>query len=204
MAERTSAALSRWSDDGRLPVVMDASSCALGLVDGGRRGGARLDRLGARSPAAAPGGAPEAGERRSPPVLWRAAHGPGRQARAPRGPARRRSPGAGGGDLLRLRGRPRAAASGAGAGGNRGRGAELREHPCEAHLSSNRTCEIGLEQATGAVFESFLFSLEQATRPAPTEALAEVFTVSSRGPDRRLDRAGDPGCALDPRDGGTR
>ena len=47
--------------------------------------------------------------------------------------------------------------------------AALRARPCEAHLSSNRTCEIGLEQATGAVFESFVFALEQATRAAPTK-----------------------------------
>jgi D-lactate dehydrogenase len=33
MAARTAAALWRWSDGGRLPVVIDASSCALGLRD---------------------------------------------------------------------------------------------------------------------------------------------------------------------------
>jgi D-lactate dehydrogenase len=33
MAEKTSAALRRWSDDGRLPIVIDASSCAGGLLD---------------------------------------------------------------------------------------------------------------------------------------------------------------------------
>jgi D-lactate dehydrogenase len=32
MAARTTAALTRWSDDGRLPVVVDASSCTLGIV----------------------------------------------------------------------------------------------------------------------------------------------------------------------------
>src|SRR5580693_8328568 len=33
MAAKTAAALWRWSDGGRLPVVIDASSCALGLRD---------------------------------------------------------------------------------------------------------------------------------------------------------------------------
>src|SRR5205807_1065558 len=32
MAERTRAALARWSDGGRLPVVIDATSCAHGLI----------------------------------------------------------------------------------------------------------------------------------------------------------------------------
>ncbi len=47
--------LSRWTGGGKLPLVIDASSCAHGLIQdvgGGRRRGARLDRLGAR-PAAA-------------------------------------------------------------------------------------------------------------------------------------------------------
>jgi D-lactate dehydrogenase len=34
----------------------------------------------------------------------------------------------------------------------------------DAHLCSNRTCEIGLERGTGRPFESFLFALERATR----------------------------------------
>jgi D-lactate dehydrogenase len=34
----------------------------------------------------------------------------------------------------------------------------------DAHLSSNRTCEIGLERATGERYESFLFLLERLTR----------------------------------------
>ncbi len=49
----------RWSDGGRLPVVIDASSCTHGADRGdrARRGrGARLDRLGPRPPARAPAG----------------------------------------------------------------------------------------------------------------------------------------------------
>ncbi|HEV7769422.1 MAG TPA: FAD-binding and (Fe-S)-binding domain-containing protein [Solirubrobacterales bacterium] len=34
----------------------------------------------------------------------------------------------------------------------------------DAHLSSNRTCEIALERATGEPYESFLFLLERLTR----------------------------------------
>ncbi len=43
--------------------------------------------------------------------------------------------------------------------------AELAGHRFDAHLSSNRTCEIGLERATGAPYESFLFLLERLSRP---------------------------------------
>ena len=47
--------------------------------------------------------------------------------------------------------------------------AELRGRDFDAHLCSNRTCEIGLRQGTGATFESFVFALEQATRPGVTK-----------------------------------
>jgi D-lactate dehydrogenase len=43
--------------------------------------------------------------------------------------------------------------------------AELRSRPITAHVSANRTCEVGMEQATGSVYESVIFLLEQATRP---------------------------------------
>jgi D-lactate dehydrogenase len=41
---------------------------------------------------------------------------------------------------------------------------EVTPHHFEAHLASNRTCEIGLERATGAPYESFLFLLERLSR----------------------------------------
>ena len=44
--------------------------------------------------------------------------------------------------------------------------AELSGRDFDAHLSSNRTCEIGLSRATGEPYESFLFLLEQLTRQA--------------------------------------
>jgi D-lactate dehydrogenase len=42
--------------------------------------------------------------------------------------------------------------------------AELAGRDFDAHLSSNRTCEIGLSRATGAQYESFVFLLERLTR----------------------------------------
>jgi D-lactate dehydrogenase len=42
--------------------------------------------------------------------------------------------------------------------------AELAGRHFDAHLSNNRTCEIGLTRATGAPYESFVFLLEQLTR----------------------------------------
>ncbi len=42
--------------------------------------------------------------------------------------------------------------------------AELSGRHFDAHLSSNRTCEIGLGRAAGEPYESFLFLLEQLTR----------------------------------------
>ena len=42
--------------------------------------------------------------------------------------------------------------------------AELAGRSFDAHLSSNRTCEIGLSRATGAEYESFAYLLEELTR----------------------------------------
>jgi D-lactate dehydrogenase len=43
--------------------------------------------------------------------------------------------------------------------------AELSGDRYDAYLSSNRTCEIGLQQAIGAPYESVVVALERATRP---------------------------------------
>jgi D-lactate dehydrogenase len=49
--------------------------------------------------------------------------------------------------------------------------AELDRTPADAYLSANRTCEAALRQATGRPYESFVFLLEELTRPAAgTEA----------------------------------
>ena len=38
------------------------------------------------------------------------------------------------------------------------------ETPAQAYLSANRTGEMGLRQATGRPYESFVFLLEELTR----------------------------------------
>ena len=45
--------------------------------------------------------------------------------------------------------------------------ADLAEHPAVEHLCSNRTCEIALQQVTGADYHSFVLLLERLTRPGP-------------------------------------
>jgi D-lactate dehydrogenase len=42
--------------------------------------------------------------------------------------------------------------------------AELGDRRFDAHVCSNRTCEIGLQQGTGRNYESFVFVLEELTR----------------------------------------
>jgi D-lactate dehydrogenase len=42
----------------------------------------------------------------------------------------------------------------------------LEARPAEAYLSANRTCEMGLRHATGRPYESFVFLLEELSRPA--------------------------------------
>jgi D-lactate dehydrogenase len=41
----------------------------------------------------------------------------------------------------------------------------LDAHPAEAYISANRTCEMGLRHATGRPYESFIFVLEELSRP---------------------------------------
>ena len=81
--------------------------------------------------------------------------GPRPPPRSPRRRPRRRRLRAPDGDLLRLRRRPRHLPPGADRRGHRRREAsELAGRHFDAHLSSNRTCEIGLERATGEPYES--------------------------------------------------
>jgi len=42
--------------------------------------------------------------------------------------------------------------------------AELETDPHDAYLSSSRTCEIGMTRATGKVYRSYMYLLEEATR----------------------------------------
>jgi D-lactate dehydrogenase len=43
--------------------------------------------------------------------------------------------------------------------------AELASAACDGYFSSSRTCEIGMTRATGRPYRSFIFLLEEATRP---------------------------------------
>ena len=43
--------------------------------------------------------------------------------------------------------------------------AYLDAHAAKVYLSANRTCEMGIQQATGKPYESFIFALEAVTRP---------------------------------------
>ncbi|MFG2769647.1 FAD-binding and (Fe-S)-binding domain-containing protein [Streptomyces sp. NPDC048350] len=43
---------------------------------------------------------------------------------------------------------------------------EVTARPFDLHLSANRMCEIGMERATGRSYRSVLLALEHATRPA--------------------------------------
>jgi D-lactate dehydrogenase len=51
------------------------------------------------------------------------------------------------------------------AAATRDEAAEVATAPFDAHVSANRTCEIGLEQATGRPYESAIQLLERTTRP---------------------------------------
>jgi len=42
---------------------------------------------------------------------------------------------------------------------------EVSKLQADAHLCANRTCEIGMERATGESYESFVYLLERLTRP---------------------------------------
>jgi D-lactate dehydrogenase len=41
----------------------------------------------------------------------------------------------------------------------------LDQAPADAYISANRTCEMGLRHATGRPYESFIFLLEELSRP---------------------------------------
>ena len=43
--------------------------------------------------------------------------------------------------------------------------AEVKANPTSRYVSSNRTCEVGLERATGEPYGSFIYLVEEATRP---------------------------------------
>jgi D-lactate dehydrogenase len=178
MARRTAEALLRWSDDGRLPVVMDATSCTHGLVDelpeqldeALRERFARVRVLDA--------------------IQWAA------DELLPRLPVTRRTgtvvvhPTCSAGHLGVQPALERLLAELAddvhvppgttccGMAGDRGLlhpelpASALRDvvrdldgRAADACVCSNRTCEIALSRETGRSYTSFLFLLEEGTRP---------------------------------------
>jgi D-lactate dehydrogenase len=177
MANRTIEALWRWSDEGELPIVIDASSCALGLAD---------EVTGSLTE--------ENAERHSKleildSVAWAERLMPnltigerlGSVAVHPTCSTRH----------LGLERRLREIASAmadrvvqpiratcCGMAGDRGllhpeltasataeEAAELRGAEHDAYVCTNRTCEIGLQAGTGAAYESFVIPLEKLSRP---------------------------------------
>ena len=178
MAANTVAALWRWSDGGELPIVIDASSCALGLA---REAVAALPN--------------ELAERHAKLTILDSLEWVERLV--PRLPTKRR--------LARVAVHPTCAtrhlgharrlealareladevvvpltATCCGFAGDRGilhpeltasatdrQAAELAARgPFDAHISTNRTCEIGMERATGEAYVGLAQALEQLTRP---------------------------------------
>ncbi|MEZ5074911.1 MAG: FAD-binding and (Fe-S)-binding domain-containing protein [Solirubrobacterales bacterium] len=175
MAERTVADLWRWSEEGRLPVVIDATSCTLGL----REAAPLLDEPGAERLAAlrildstewALGllADLEVGERVGAVVVHPTCSGTHLGVND---------------DLVALAGAlaetvvvPESAGC-CGFAGDRGflrpeltasatapEAAEVAATAGDAHLCSNRTCEIGMTRASGRSYESFVFLLERLSR----------------------------------------
>jgi D-lactate dehydrogenase len=178
MARATAAAVLDWTAGGELPLVVDASSCTLGLLaevpeqleDAAREAYAQVrivdsiawahdELLGAldvrdRLDAVAvhpPCAATQLGLAEQ---LSAIAGTMAERVLAPVGPS---CCGTAGDRGLLHPELPDAAA--------RSDRAERGEQPADAHVCANRTCEIGLTAATGAEHGSFVLLLEELTRP---------------------------------------
>jgi len=178
MAAKSAAALWRWSDAGRLPVVIDASSCAQGLAeelaphlpDPDRERFERIEILDSiawvhdrllehlsvarKVPCAALHPTCSATRMGLSGKLGAIAAELADEVRVPAGTTCCGMAG----DRGMLH--PELPASAL-----RDAAADLLEHPCAEHLSSNRTCEIGLQEVTGQPYGSFVLLLERLTRP---------------------------------------
>jgi D-lactate dehydrogenase len=182
MSRRIAAAVLEWTEQGRLPLVLDASSCTLGLLAevpgqleestreaferveildsiawvhaflGDLRVSGKLGSVAVHPPCAAShlglaGKLVEIGAALAEEVV------------APSGPSCCGTAGDRGFLHPEL---PAASA--------RSDRLELQLPDAEEHLSSNRTCEIGLSQAVGRPHGSFVLLLERLTRPGGTGA----------------------------------
>jgi D-lactate dehydrogenase len=185
MANKVVAALWDWTGEGRLPVVVDASSCTFGLIKDvpahlTEENRARHDQLEVLDSIA------WAHDRLLPDLsVERRA---GSAAVHPTCAARQL------GLTHRLEGLAEAladevftppSATCCGFAGDRGflhpelpaaaarqEATELAGRRFDAYLCSNRTCEIGLQQATGAAYASFAYPLEELTRDGREPSLA--------------------------------
>ncbi len=176
MADSTAQALLRWTDEGRLPVVVDAASCTHGLLSGiaehltpelrerysrlsiidsvtwcagllpSLKVGARLNRM-ILHPTCAMLHLNLSGQLRQ--VAQHMAH----EVIVPIGTTCCGTAGDRG--LLH----PELVAS-----ATREERAYVDATTADAYVSANRTCEMGLRHVTGKPYESFIFSLEQCTR----------------------------------------
>ena len=177
MANRTVEALWRWSGEGELPIVIDASSCALGLAseivdcltEENRERHGKLEILDSVAWAKRLLPKISVGEK-----LGSVAVHPTCSTRH-LGLVR---------DLREIAAaiadevvQPHRATC-CGMAGDRGllhpeltasataeEASELAGSAHDAYLCSNRTCEIGLQQGTGSAYESFLIPLERVSRP---------------------------------------
>jgi D-lactate dehydrogenase len=176
MAGHTAEALWRWSGEGELPVVIDASSCTNGVVaelpealadewkerlaklevlDSVAWGERLLERLEVKRRAGSATVHPTCSarhlglERR----LQAIAEALAEEVVVP--PSATCCGFAGDRGMLH----PELTAA-----ATRDEAAEVTTREFDLHLSSNRTCEMGLERATGRMYESFLFPLEELTR----------------------------------------
>ena len=177
MANRTVEALWRWSGEGELPIVIDASSCALGLIseiadsltDENKERHGKLEILDSISWAKRLLPKLSVGEKLDSvavhPTCSTRHLGLERELRQIAGemasevhqPIRATCCGmAGDRGLLH----PELTAS-----ATSEEAAELEGTRHHAYLCSNRTCELGLQMGTGAAYESFLIPLERISRP---------------------------------------
>ncbi len=177
MAERTVSELWSWSDAGRLPVVIDATSCTQGLVDAAAALGpgsaaagrvAELEILDSIEWAAALLPDLEIGERVGTAVVHPTCSGVHLGVNAALAELA--------GELAHEVVVPESAGC-CGFAGDRGflhpeltaaatgpEAAEVEAAGGDAHVCSNRTCEIGMTRATGRSYESFVYLLERLSR----------------------------------------
>jgi D-lactate dehydrogenase len=169
MADRTVEALWRWSGEGDLPVVIDASSCSHGLAEEAKERHPELEVLD--SVAWAQRLLPNLNVRERlgsvaiHPTCSTRHMGLERQLREIA-------------DAMAEEVVQPIRATCCGMAGDRGmlhpeltksataeEASELAGSSHDAYLCSNRTCEIGLQESTGAAYESFVIPLERVTRP---------------------------------------